>query len=249
MEKILIVDFGSQYTQVIARKLRELGIYAEIFPFSCDKAKIDEFAPKGIILSGGPASVYDNGSPHPSWNVSDFAIPILGICYGLQLTAFQLGGLVATAAQREYGRAELLIDSAEDLFAGVSAKTTVWMSHGDRLERLPEGFEIIAHSANSPICAVRNLQKRIWGVQFHPEVHHTDEGKKILENFVRTICHCTEQWDAESIIDTAIEKIRRDVGSNEVICALSGGVDSTVLAVLLYKAIGSQLHCIHIDMA
>lgn len=247
MEKILIIDFGSQYTQVIARKLRELGIYSEIFPYSYSKAKIEEYSPKGIILSGGPSSVYDEKAPHPEWKVTDFGVPVLGICYGLQLTAFQLGGKVAKAAEREYGRAELLIDNREDLFDGVNPKTTVWMSHGDRLEQLPGGFEIIAHSANSPICAVRDCARRIWGVQFHPEVHHTAEGMKILENFVRKICGCIEHWNADSIIDTATEKIRKMVGGGEVICALSGGVDSTVLAVLLHRAIGKQLHCIHID--
>lgn len=247
MEKILIIDFGSQYTQVIARKLRELGIYSEIFPYSYSKAKIEEYSPKGIILSGGPSSVYDEKAPHPEWKVTDFGVPVLGICYGLQLTAFQLGGKVAKAAEREYGRAELLIDNREDLFDGVNPQTTVWMSHGDRLEQLPGGFEIIAHSANSPICAVRDCARRIWGVQFHPEVHHTAEGMKILENFVRKICGCIEHWNADSIIDTATEKIRKMVGGGEVICALSGGVDSTVLAVLLHRAIGKQLHCIHID--
>ena len=247
METIIIIDFGSQYTQVIARKVRELGVYAEIFPFRTPAETLIAKSPKGIILSGGPCSVYAENAPHPKWNALDFGVPVLGICYGLQLLAYQNEGEVTKAEHREYGRAELIIDSQDDIFAGVSPRTQVWMSHGDYLTKMPEGFKTIAHSANSPICAIRNAEKRAWGVQFHPEVHHSTEGKKILGNFVRNICKCTENWSADSFIDTAIEKIRAQVGSGEVICALSGGVDSTVLAVLLHKAIGDKLHCLHVD--
>ncbi len=247
MEKIIIIDFGSQYTQVIARKVRELGVYAEIFPFTISEIELKEFNPKGIILSGGPSSVYAKEAPIPSWNINDLNIPVLGICYGLQLIAYQNGGEVNKAAHREYGRAELIIDNNDDLFKNVSQNSIVWMSHGDRLTKLPNGFKAIAHSNNSPICSIRNIEKKMYGVQFHPEVHHTDEGKTILSNFIRNICNCTDNWDAHSFIDIAIEKIKSQVGDNEVICALSGGVDSTVLAVLLHKAIGDKLHCIHID--
>ncbi len=247
MEKIIIIDFGSQYTQLIARRIRELGVFAEIYPFTTKKEDILAHQPKGIVLSGGPSSVYAADAPIPEWNVYDFGIPVLGICYGLQLIAFKNGGEVDKAAHREYGRAEIILDQNNDLLKDVSQKSIVWMSHGDLLTKLPEGFEVIAHSSNSPICAVRNLEKNVFGVQFHPEVHHSVEGKKMLNNFVRNICGCKDTWDAHSFVDTAIEKIKEQVGENEVICALSGGVDSTVLAVLLHKAIGDKLHCIHID--
>lgn len=247
MEKIIILDFGSQYTQIIARKVRELQVYAEIYPYTINLQKIKELAPAGIILSGGPSSVYADNAPKPNFDIFSLGIPILGICYGLQLIAYSLGGTVDKAAKREFGRANLIIDIEDALFDGVSQGTQVWMSHGDALTSIPEGFEIIAHTENAPIAAIRNLQSKIYGVQFHPEVHHSVEGRKILENFVRKICLCVETWDMHSFIETALNKIRQEVGSSEVICALSGGVDSTVLAVLLSKAIGNKLHCIHID--
>ncbi|MFA6571269.1 MAG: glutamine-hydrolyzing GMP synthase, partial [Bacteroidota bacterium] len=246
-EKIIILDFGSQYTQLIARKVRECGVYAEIFPFSISKEKLIELNPKGLILSGGPSSVYAEDAPIPSFDVFGLGLPVLGICYGLQLLAFTKGGEVDRAARREFGAAELIIDKNDDLFKDVPSESRVWMSHGDALTNPPEGFGIIAHSGNSPICAVRSDDKTIFGVQFHPEVHHTAEGKKILNNFVRNICGCTQTWNAHSFIETAIKDIRDKVGSDTVILALSGGVDSTVAAVLLHKAIGKQLHCIHID--
>ncbi len=247
MEKIIILDFGSQYTQVIARKVREAGVYAEIFPFTISEKELKAQAPKGIILSGGPSSVYADGAPHTEFNPAKLDVPVLGICYGLQLIAYKNNGAVDKAAHREYGRAELQIDDHSDLFANVNTKTTVWMSHGDSLTQAPEGYEIIAHTDNAPICAVRSIDKKVFGVQFHPEVHHTDEGNTILKNFVRNICGCVDTWDAHSFIDSATAKLKEMVGDNEVICALSGGVDSTVLAVLLHKAIGDKLHCIHID--
>jgi len=246
-EKIIILDFGSQYTQLIARKVRECGVYAEIYPYSTSQEKIASLSPKGIILSGGPSSVYAEGAPIPSWDVFSLGVPVLGICYGLQLLAYQKGGGVDKAALREFGRAELHIDQNEDIFKGVSGESTVWMSHGDALTLPPTGFEIIGHTDNAPVCAVRSVDGKIFGVQFHPEVHHTAEGKKILENFVRVVCGCTEIWNATSFIEAAIKTIREEVGDGEVICALSGGVDSTCLAVLLHKAIGDKLHCIHID--
>ncbi|MCX7735980.1 MAG: glutamine-hydrolyzing GMP synthase [Candidatus Kapabacteria bacterium] len=246
-EKIIILDFGSQYTQLIARKVREIGVYAEIYPFNISIEKLKELNPTGIILSGGPSSVYEDGAPIPSFDVFAMGIPVLGICYGLQLIAYQKGGAVDKAARREFGRASLEILNFEDIFAGVSQNTQVWMSHGDHLTKAPEGYEIIAKSENSEICAVRSPDKRIYGVQFHPEVHHTTEGKKILENFVRKICGCKEVWNAQSFITSTIEKIKNLVGDEGVILALSGGVDSTVAAVLLHKALGDKLHCVHID--
>lgn len=246
-ERIIILDFGSQVTQLIARRVRESGVYAEIHPFTITEAKLRELAPKGIILSGGPASVYAPNAPHSTPAVFSLGIPVLGICYGLQLIAYQLGGEVNKAARREYGRAELQVTKEDALFKGMSEHSIVWMSHGDSLTALPSDFEAIASTDNAPICAVRNLQDSIWGVQFHPEVHHTAEGKKILENFVKIICGCAGGWDAEHFIESQIAEIREKAGNGGVICALSGGVDSTVAAVLLHKAIGDRLHCIHVD--
>jgi len=246
-ERIIILDFGSQYTQIIARKVREAGVYAEIHPYSITQDALTALAPKGIILSGGPSSVYAEGAPIPSVDVFAQSIPVLGICYGLQLIAHQLGGSVDKAARREFGRAVLTIDDFSDLFKGLDASTQVWMSHGDHCTSMPSGFERIAHTENAEICAIRNRERRIWGVQFHPEVHHSVDGKTILKNFVIDICGCSPTWNATSFIDNAVVEIRQRVGSGGVICALSGGVDSTVAAVLLHRAIGDQLHCIHID--
>ena len=244
---ILILDFGSQYTQLIARKVRECGVYCEIHPYNINSDKILEYNPKGIILSGSPSSAYSDNAPMPSFDVFNLNIPVLGLCYGLQLMAFQMQGEVDKTAKREFGRAELIIDNHDDIFKNVAANTTVWMSHGDSLIAVPKGFEKIAHSQNSPICAVRNTEKRIYGLQFHPEVHHTKEGKTILNNFVSNICGCAGDWNAHSFIESSIQSIKNKVGNDSVILALSGGVDSTVAAVLLHKAIGNKLHCIHID--
>jgi GMP synthase (glutamine-hydrolysing) len=246
-ERIVILDFGSQYTQIIARKVREVGVYAEIHPYSISRADLLALSPKGIILSGGPSSVYAQGAPIPSFDVFDLGVPVLGICYGLQLIAYQNGGGVDKAARREFGRAQLTIDDHSDLFAGVPTSTTVWMSHGDHLTAIPTGFERIAHTSNAEICAIRHRDRKIWGVQFHPEVHHSDHGREVLRNFVVGICGCSTTWNATSFIDAAIADIRQTVGDQGVICALSGGVDSTVAAILLHRAIGKQLHCIHID--
>ncbi len=246
-ERIVILDFGSQYTQLIARKVREAGVYAEIHPFSISEDTLKGLAPKGIILSGGPSSVYAEGAPHPSFNVFGLGVPVLGICYGLQLIAYQLGGAVDKAARREFGRATLQIDDDTDLFKGVGPTTQVWMSHGDHLTATPPGFERVGHTENAEICAIRNPDMRIWGVQFHPEVHHTSQGTTLLKNFVVDICGCSADWNAAHFIDAAIDEIRRVVGDGGVICALSGGVDSTVAAVLLHKAIGDRVHCIHVD--
>ncbi len=246
-ERIIILDFGSQYTQIIARKVREAGVYAEIHPFSISRAALEELSPKGIILSGGPSSVYAEGAPIPLFDVFSMGVPVLGICYGLQLIAHQLGGAVDKAARREFGRAIVNIDDTQDLFRGMSATTEVWMSHGDHVTQIPTGFERIGHSENADICAIRNVDRRIWGIQFHPEVHHSVDGKAILSNFVIGICGCAATWNATSFIESVIADIKHTVGDGGVICALSGGVDSTVAAVLLHRAIGDQLHCIHID--
>jgi len=266
-ELVLILDFGAQYSQLIARRVRELGVYSELHPFSLPVDKIRALNPKGIILSGGPASVYDSGAPHSTPELFTLGIPVLGICYGLQMIAYQLGGQVDTSAKHEYGHAEVMIDDDADLFAGLNGdaaqpergeyidlltppsqtKTVVWMSHGDALTTIPPGFERLAHSDNAPICAIRNRAKKIYGVQFHPEVNHTVKGRQILKNFIYTICGARGGWNAGSFIEREIAEIRAVVGSSNVICALSGGVDSSVLAVLLHQAIGDKLHCIHIN--
>jgi len=248
-EKIIILDFGSQYTQLIARRVRESKVYSEIYPYNISLDRIRELQPKGIILSGSPSSVYDDKSPCIEKDLFQLGIPILGICYGMQITTFLLSGEVSPSQKREYGKAALIIDAANDLFAGFSVNDTiqVWMSHGDRIKKLPQGFEIIGHSENSPFAAMRDKERNIFGVQFHPEVVHTPQGKEILNNFMFKICKCSPAWTMKSFIQQSIKEIRRAVGDNKVICGCSGGVDSTVAAVLLEKAIGHQLTCIFID--
>jgi GMP synthase (glutamine-hydrolysing) len=246
-ESILILDFGSQYTQLIARKVREIGVYAEIHPYSVSQKEFDKINPAGIILSGGPSSVYAEGAPIPEIDVFSQNVPVLGICYGLQLIAYQNDGQVDKAARREYGSAKLNVRDDSGILKNIASGSRVWMSHGDSLTKLPQGFEIEADSENSPICAISNNERKIFGVQFHPEVHHSEQGIELLKNFVRDICGCKEIWNAHAFIEREIEIIRETVGDDKVICALSGGVDSTVLAVLLHKAIGKQLKCIHVD--
>lgn len=251
MQTIIILDFGSQVTQLIARRIRESGVYCEIHPYTIQQDTLLSLQPKGIILSGGPSSVYADDAPIPHFDLFTFAeqnsIPVLGICYGLQLTAFMNGGSVNRSSKREFGRAELHITISDLLFEGITDHSIVWMSHGDSLTALPDGFEIIAHTENAPICAIRNIHRNIRGVQFHPEVHHTDDGKIMLSNFAHKICGCDAEWSADNVIESKLTSIKEKVGSGGVICALSGGVDSTVAAVLLHKAIGDQLHCIHVD--
>lgn len=244
---VLVLDFGGQYTQLIARRIRELGVYSEIQPFHYPSDRIRERKPFGIVLSGSPHSVYDEGAPHPSKDLFTLGIPVLGICYGLQVIAYQLGGKVDPSARREFGKANLIVDKKEDLFAGLNGSTMVWMSHGDALSKLPPGFEPIAHTSNAPICAIRDAKKRIFGVQFHPEVVHTPDGKKILGNFLFNVCGLKPDWTPATFVEQAIEVIRSKVGNARVLCALSGGVDSSVTAVLIHKAIGDRLHCIHIN--
>lgn len=246
-EKILVLDFGSQYTQLIARRVRESRVYSEILPFNASMEKIRDFNPRGIILSGSPSSVFDEGAPIPDRGIFDLDIPILGICYGMQLMAHLLGGEVGKAARREYGRAEIIIDDDRDLLWGVTDRSTVWMSHGDRIDKCPPGFHPVAHTENSPIAAMADHERRMYALQFHPEVVHTEDGKRILQNFVLDICGCSPAWQMSSFIKWATEDIRNTVGSGRVICALSGGVDSSVVALLVHRAIGERLTCIFVD--
>lgn len=247
--KILILDFGSQYTQLIARRIREANVYCEIHPFNVEYEKIQEFNPQGLILSGGPSSVYDEHAPHPDERIFDLDIPVLGICYGLQLLSQNYHGKVARAEHREYGRAQLKIDDNSDLFKNISNEDelVVWMSHGDRVDLMPQGFKIIAHTDNAPIAAIKHESRSIFAIQFHPEVAHTDRGFDMLKNFAVDICKCEQTWTPENFVETEIEKIREIVGDKHVICGLSGGVDSSVVAVLLHRAIGEQLTCVFVN--
>ncbi|MBN1541490.1 glutamine-hydrolyzing GMP synthase [candidate division KSB1 bacterium] len=246
-ERILILDFGSQYTQLIARRIRELGVYSEIKPYTIGLDAIRALAPQGIILSGGPSSVYADDAPLPEAGILELDVPLLGICYGLQVLAFQLGGRVDPAGRREYGRAALQVDRDTDLFYGIENGSQVWMSHGDHLTRLPHDFEVIGHTANAPIAAISSRSSKIFGLQFHPEVVHTESGRDILSNFVFRICGCTGDWNAASFVETAVEDVRSALGGERAICALSGGVDSTVAAYLVGRAIGHRLTCIFVD--
>ncbi|MCK9280984.1 MAG: glutamine-hydrolyzing GMP synthase [Melioribacteraceae bacterium] len=247
LEKILIIDFGSQYTQLIARRIREIKVYSEIHSHTYPIEKIIEEKPSGIILSGGPMSVYDPDSPQIDKRIFELGIPILGICYGLQLIALNFGGSVEPASHREYGKTELKLLEHSSLFKDISEISSVWMSHGDFVEKMPSGFTISAKSDNSPICAISNIEKNIFGVQFHPEVIHSIEGKRILANFVFNICGSKGDWTSQNFVEKEIEEIREKVGNKKAICALSGGVDSSVAAILMHQAIGDKLICIHVD--
>jgi GMP synthase (glutamine-hydrolysing) len=247
-DSVLILDFGAQYTQLIARRVRELGVYAEIYSCTAPMKEIEAFAPKAIILSGGPASVYAPDAPHCSPEVFTMGIPILGICYGLQMIAFEMGGEVDKSAKREYGRAEIeIVDKSCVLFTDLTERTSVWMSHGDSLTKLPPGFKVVAKSRNAPIAAVANDEKKIYGVQFHPEVVHTTGGTQLLANFLFDAAGVKGGWNPRNFIEATVEEIKNKVGDGTIICALSGGVDSAVAAVLVHRAVGKQLKCIHID--
>lgn len=249
-QAILIVDFGSQVTQLIARRLRELGVFCEIHPFSKAKAALEALQPKGIILSGGPASVLDENAPHIDPALLDAGVPILGICYGQQALCVALGGKVEAGHDREFGRATLTVNKACSLYDGAWELGTdhqVWMSHGDRVTEMPEGFEVVATSEGAPQAIIANEAKKIWAVQFHPEVHHTPEGIELYRNFANKICGCSGDWTMAAYREVAIQQIRDQVGDAKVLCALSGGVDSSVAAVLIHEAIGEQLTCVLVD--
>ena len=246
-EKILVLDFGSQYTQLIARRIRESKVYSEIYPYNIPLEKIIAFKPKGIILSGGPSSVYESSAPLPDPEIFNLGIPFLGICYGMQIMAHMLGGKVAKAQKREYGRAELIIDKRIELFKNIPKRTVVWMSHGDKIEKYPPEFYPAAHTDNSPVAVMFDKKKKFYAIQFHPEVAHTPLGTKILKNFLFEICNCKPLWTMKSFIESTTEEIKNKVGNKKVVCGISGGVDSTVTAVLVHKAIGKQLTCIFVD--
>jgi GMP synthase (glutamine-hydrolysing) len=244
---ILIIDFGSQYNQLIARRVREHQVYCQIEPPEIGIEKIRALKPEGIILSGGPASIYEARSPRVAKGIFGLGVPILGICYGLQFMVDALGGEVVGADKREYGFAELVVKKAGRLFPGVGRRTRCWMSHGDQIGRLPRGFTITASTENTEVAAAEDAKRRFYGLQFHPEVVHTVEGKKILENFLFGVCKCEKNWTMKSFIKEAVEEIRRTVGDKRVVFGLSGGVDSSVAAVLLHRAIGRQLTCVFVD--
>ncbi|MBK1643593.1 GMP synthase (glutamine-hydrolyzing) [Thiocapsa imhoffii] len=254
-ERVLILDFGSQYSQLIARRIREAGVYCELHPFDLDAAVIRDFAPRGIILSGGPQSVHEEETPRAHPCVFELGVPVLGICYGMQTMAAQLGGRVAAATHREYGYAQVRARGHSALLRDIEDHTSpegyglldVWMSHGDRVESLPDGFQVIAETANAPLAGIADETRRFYGVQFHPEVTHTRQGQRILDRFVHDICGCQRLWTPTNIIQDSIATVRRQVGTDAVLLGLSGGVDSSVVAALLHRAIGDQLTCVFVD--
>ena len=246
-QRIVIFDYGSQYTHLIARRIREQHVYSEVVPFSTTAESLRADLPAGIVLSGGPNSVFADGAPSIDPAVFDLGVPVLGICYGMQIMSQALGGRVVAGTAREYGKAELKADGASALFAGVPESSVVWMSHGDRVERLPEGFRAAAVSANCPFAAACDESRRLYALQFHPEVVHTQFGERIIGNFLFGICACRPEWDMGKWSERAVEDLRRKIGDEHVVLGLSGGVDSSVVAVLLDRAIGKRLHCIFVD--
>ncbi|MDJ1089466.1 glutamine-hydrolyzing GMP synthase [Macrococcoides caseolyticum] len=245
-ELILVLDFGSQYNQLITRRIREMGVYSELHDHEISIEEIKKMNPKGIILSGGPNSVYEEGSFTVDPEIFNLGVPVMGICYGMQLMTKLLGGSVERANEREYGKAVIKAET-HSLFTKLPEEQTVWMSHSDKVINLPEGFNVIAHSPSCKYAAIENPERNLYGVQFHPEVRHSEYGNDLLRNFIREICKCTGEWTMENFIEIEIEKIREKVGDRKVICAMSGGVDSSVVAVLIHKAIGDQLTCIFVD--
>ena len=246
-EMVIVLDFGGQYNQLIARRVRECSVYCEVHPYNMELEKIREMNPKGIIFTGGPNSVYGEDSPRCPKEIFDLGIPVLGICYGSQLMAYLLGGNVCTAPVSEYGKTEVEVDKTSVLFSDVSEKTICWMSHTDYIEKAPEGFRVTAHTSDCPVAGMENPERGLYAVQFHPEVMHTQEGMKMLSNFVYKVCSCKGDWRMDSFVETTIKQIREKVGTGKVLCALSGGVDSSVAAVLLAKAVGKQLTCVFVD--
>ena len=246
-ELVLVLDFGGQYNQLIARRVRECNVYCEVHPYKLSVDEIREMNPKGIIFTGGPNSVYGEDSPLCDKAIFELGIPVLGICYGSQLMAHVLGGKVATAPVSEYGKTEVSVNVESKLFEGVSPSTICWMSHTDYIENAPENFKIVGNTPVCPVAAMENAEKNLYAVQFHPEVMHTQEGTKMLSNFVYNVCNCSGDWTMDSFVERTIAEIREKVGDGKVLCALSGGVDSSVAAVLLSKAVGKQLTCVFVD--
>jgi GMP synthase (glutamine-hydrolysing) len=246
-ESIAILDFGSQYSQLIARRVREAHVYCELLPHDASWSDVAALEPRGIILSGGPASVYDQGAPSlPDW-VLTCGLPVLGICYGLQLIVQALGGAVEAAARREYGQASVNVDDPDQIFSGLPLNLSVWMSHGDRVTRLPEGFRVLAHSGNSPVAAIGDEKRGVYGLQFHPEVAHTPLGAAIIGGFLSHVCGCQGTWTPASFVQDAVQSIAVQVGNGRVLCGLSGGVDSSVVAALVGRAVGDRLTCVFVD--
>lgn len=246
-ELVVVIDFGGQYNQLVARRVRECNVYCEIYSYKTDLDKIKEMKPKGIILTGGPSSCYEEGAATCSPELFKLGIPVLGLCYGAQLMMHVLGGKVARAAVREYGKTEVKVDASSRLFSGVSPKTICWMSHFDYIASMAPGFKTIATTENCPVAAAEWEEKGLYAIQFHPEVLHTVEGNKMLYNFVREICGCKGDWRMDSFVEENVKAIREKVGNGKVLCALSGGVDSSVAAVLLSRAVGGQLTCVFVD--
>ncbi len=246
-QMIVILDFGSQYSELIARRIRETQVYSEVLPYRTSAAQLKQLNPAGIILSGGPNSVYDPGAPQCDPEIWQLGVPVMGVCYGMQLMVQQLGGGVERAERGEYGKASLIIDDPTDLLTNVESGSTMWMSHGDSVIQMPEGFELLAHTENTPCAAIADHQKNFYGVQFHPEVVHSIGGQALIRNFVYHICTCHPTWTTEAFVDEAVREIRARVGQKRVLLALSGGVDSSTLAFLLHRAIGDNLTCMFID--
>lgn len=246
-QMIAILDFGSQYSELIARRIRETEVYSEVLPYRTTAEQLRQLNPQGIILSGGPNSVYDEGAPQTDPEIWQLGIPIIGVCYGMHVMVKQLGGEVERAQHAEYGKASLFIERADDLLSNVDSGSTMWMSHGDACQSLPEGFEVLAHTDNTPCAVIANPQKRLYGVQFHPEVVHSVGGATLIRNFVYDVCECEPTWTPEAFVEEAVREIRAKVGYKHVLLALSGGVDSSTLAFLLHQAIGDQLTCMFID--
>ena len=244
---IIVLDFGGQYNQLIARRVRECGVYCEVKSYKTPIDEIKEKNPKGIIFTGGPNSVYDENSPHIGKEIFELGVPVLGICYGCQLMAYTLGGKVSSCVTSEYGKTETIYDNSSLLFNGLPEKAVSWMSHTDFVSEIPEGFKVTAHTADCPAAAYENAEKKLYAVQFHPEVNHTENGCKMIDSFVKNVCGCVGDWTMGNYAKTAIEDIRNRVGDGKVLLALSGGVDSSVLAALLSKAVGNQLTCIFVD--
>lgn len=246
-ETVIVLDFGGQYNQLVARRVRECNVYCEIYSYKTNLEKIREMNPKGIILTGGPNSCYEPGAATCSPELFEMGIPVLGLCYGAQIMTQVLGGKVEKALVREYGKIEVAVDNDSVLFQDVSPKTICWMSHNDYISKIAPGFSVCAHTADCPVAAAQNVDKKLYAIQFHPEVLHTVEGTKMLSNFVYQVCGCAGDWKMDSFVQQSVESIRKKVGDGKVLCALSGGVDSSVAAVLLSKAIGSQLTCVFVD--